>query len=100
MHCSLRRKRPKCDSDFSAIVVPSMRGSGYLDYTVENHASRSLLVMDEFRRHEVLCDLMLRVTFKEMAINFKVIRMKSERTLTRPSLLHTKYLAVKPEACL
>ncbi|XP_037551411.1 kelch-like ECH-associated protein 1A [Nematolebias whitei] len=72
MHCSLRRKRPTCDSDFSAIVVPSMRGSGYLDYTVENHASRSFLVMDEFRRHEVLCDLILRVTFKEMAINFKV----------------------------
>lgn len=54
-----------------------MRGSGYLDYTVENHASRSFLVMDEFRRHGVLCDLILRVTFKEMAMSFKVIRVKS-----------------------
>uniref|UniRef100_A0A1A7XN07 Kelch-like ECH-associated protein 1a n=1 Tax=Iconisemion striatum TaxID=60296 RepID=A0A1A7XN07_9TELE len=72
MQCSQRKKRPTRDSDFSAIVVPSMRGSGYLDYTVENHASRSLLVMDEFRRHDLLCDLVLHVTFKDRAMNFKV----------------------------
>ncbi|XP_069566697.1 kelch-like ECH-associated protein 1A isoform X1 [Brachyistius frenatus] len=72
MHCPMRKKRPTRDSDFSAIVVPSMHGSGYLDYTVESHASRSLQVMDEFRRQELLCDLVLHVTYKERTVDFKV----------------------------
>uniref|UniRef100_A0A4W6E509 Kelch-like ECH-associated protein 1a n=1 Tax=Lates calcarifer TaxID=8187 RepID=A0A4W6E509_LATCA len=67
--------RPTRDSDFSAIVVPSMHGSGYLDYTVETHASRSLKVMDEFRRQEMLCDLVLHVTYKEKTVDFKVHRV-------------------------
>lgn len=69
----MRKKRPTRDSDFSAIVVPSMHGSGYLDYTVETHASRSLKVMDEFRRQEILCDLVLHVTYKERTMDFKVM---------------------------
>ncbi|XP_047202057.1 kelch-like ECH-associated protein 1A [Girardinichthys multiradiatus] len=72
MHCPVRKKRPTCDSDFSAIVVPSMHGSGYLDYTVENHASRSFLVIDEFRRQEMLCDLVLHVTYRDRTMDFKV----------------------------
>ncbi|XP_071390257.1 kelch-like ECH-associated protein 1A [Centroberyx affinis] len=72
MHCPLRKKRPTRDADFSAIAVPSMRGSGYLDYTIETHASRSLKAMDEFRRHEMLCDLVLHVTYKEKTVDFKV----------------------------
>ncbi|XP_015243316.1 PREDICTED: kelch-like ECH-associated protein 1 [Cyprinodon variegatus] len=72
MHCSIRKKRPKRDSDFSAIVVPSMHGSGYLDYTVENHPSRSFLVIDEFRQQEMLCDLLLHVTYKDRTMDFKV----------------------------
>ncbi|XP_016894831.1 kelch-like ECH-associated protein 1A isoform X1 [Cynoglossus semilaevis] len=75
MHCPLRKKRPKRDSDFSAIVVPSMYGSGYLDYTVETHASKSMKVMDEFRQHEMLCDLVLHVTYKEKTVDFKVHRV-------------------------
>lgn len=73
MHCPKKKKRPTCDSDFSAIVVPSMRGSGYLDYTVENHASRALKAMDEFRQNELLCDLVLHVTYKERTVDFKVM---------------------------
>ncbi|XP_023208693.1 kelch-like ECH-associated protein 1 [Xiphophorus maculatus] len=72
MHCSVRKKRPTCESDFLAIVVPSMHGSGYLDYTVENHASRSFLAIDEFRRQEMLCDLVLHVTYKDRTMDFKV----------------------------
>ncbi|KAF3845050.1 hypothetical protein F7725_008213 [Dissostichus mawsoni] len=75
MHCPLRKKRPTRDSDFSAIAVPSMQGSGYLDYTVETHASRSLEVMEEFRRQEMLCDLVLHVTYKERTVDFKVHRV-------------------------
>lgn len=75
MHCPIRKKRPTRDSDFSAIVVPSMHGSGYLDYTVETHASRSLSVMEEFRQKELLCDLVLHVTHKEGTMDFKVHRV-------------------------
>uniref|UniRef100_H3DIJ4 Kelch-like ECH-associated protein 1a n=1 Tax=Tetraodon nigroviridis TaxID=99883 RepID=H3DIJ4_TETNG len=72
MHCPMRKKRPICDSDFSAIAVPSMHGSGYLDYTVETHASRSLKMMEEFRQQELLCDLVLHVTHKDRTVDFKV----------------------------
>lgn len=60
------------NSDFSAIVVPSMHGLGYLDYTVEGHASRSFTVMDQFRHQGVLCDLLLHVQYKDTIIDFKV----------------------------
>uniref|UniRef100_A0A668AIH5 Kelch-like ECH-associated protein 1a n=1 Tax=Myripristis murdjan TaxID=586833 RepID=A0A668AIH5_9TELE len=72
MHCPIRKKRPARGANFAAIVVPSMRGSGYLDYTVKTHASSSMKVMDEFRRHEMLCDLVLHVTYKEKMVDFKV----------------------------
>lgn len=72
MHCPSRKKRPTCDSDFSAIAVPSMHGSGCLDYSVETHASRSLKAMEEFRRQEMLCDLVLHVSHKDRTVDFKV----------------------------
>lgn len=68
----MRKKRPICDSDFSAIAVPSMHGSGYLDYTVESHASRSMRVMEEFRQQGLLCDLVLHVTYRDGTVDFKV----------------------------
>ncbi|XP_057715942.1 kelch-like ECH-associated protein 1A isoform X2 [Corythoichthys intestinalis] len=74
MHCPLRKK-PMRGSDFSAIAVPSMNGSGYLDYTVESHASKSLKIMDEFRRQEMLCDLVLHVNYKDKTIDFKVHKL-------------------------
>lgn len=72
MHCPMRKKRPTRDSDFSAIVVPSMHCSGYLDYTVETHASRSLKAMNEFRQQGQLCDLVLHATYKDRIVDFKV----------------------------
>ncbi|KAF7659386.1 hypothetical protein LDENG_00298550 [Lucifuga dentata] len=75
MHCSKRKKRLTQDSDFSAIVVPSMHGSGCLDYTIESHASRSLRAMNEFRHQELLCDLVLHVKYKERMVDFKVHRV-------------------------
>jgi kelch-like protein 19 len=71
MYCP-RKKRPTRDEDFSAMVVPSVRGLGYLDYNIESHASRSLSAMDEFRRHDLLCDLVLHVTQKDRTVDFKV----------------------------
>lgn len=49
-----------------------MHGLGYLDYTVEGHASRSFTVMDQFRHQGVLCDLLLHVQYKDTIIDFKV----------------------------
>lgn len=68
----MRKRRLNRDSDFSAIAFPSMHGSGYLDYTIESHASRCLKIMDEFRHQEMLCDLVLHVTYKERTVDFKV----------------------------
>lgn len=67
-----RKKRPIKDEDFSAIVVPSMKGYGYLDYTIESHPSRALQLMDELRQHGLLCDLVLRVMYKDTMEDFKV----------------------------
>ncbi|XP_077476371.1 kelch-like ECH-associated protein 1A [Stigmatopora argus] len=74
MNCPMRKKAAR-GSDFSAIAVPSMHGSGYLDYTVESHAGKSLKFMDEFRRQEMLCDLVLRVVNKDKTIDFKVHKL-------------------------
>ncbi|XP_034051394.1 kelch-like ECH-associated protein 1A isoform X2 [Thalassophryne amazonica] len=72
MNCPRRRKRLAHDKDFMAITVPSIHGSEYLDYTVETHASTALKVMDEFRQQEMLCDLVLHVTYKESTVDYKV----------------------------
>lgn len=70
-----RKKRPIKDEDFSAIVVPSMKGHGYLDYTVESHPFRAMQIMDELRHHELLCDLVLHVTYKDKIVDFKVHKL-------------------------
>ncbi|XP_076828171.1 kelch-like ECH-associated protein 1A [Brachyhypopomus gauderio] len=70
-----RKKKPTKDEDFSAIAVPSMKGHGYLDYTIESHPSRALELMDELRHHGLLCDLVLHVTYKDMAVDFKVHKL-------------------------
>ncbi|KAG9273767.1 kelch-like ECH-associated protein 1 [Astyanax mexicanus] len=70
-----RKKRPVKDEDFSAIVVPSMRGHGYLDYTIESHPSRAFQLMDELRHHGLLCDLVLHVTYKDRVVDFKVHKL-------------------------
>lgn len=67
-----RKKKPIKDEDFSVIVVPSMKGHGYLDYTIESHPSKAFQLMDELRHHGLLCDLVLRVTYKDTIMDFKV----------------------------
>ncbi|KAJ8348048.1 hypothetical protein SKAU_G00266370 [Synaphobranchus kaupii] len=67
-----RKKKGNKDVDFSAIAVPSSKGLGYLDYTIESHASRALQMMDELRQSELLCDLVLRVSYKDTSVDFKV----------------------------
>lgn len=75
-----RKKRPIKDEDFSAIVVPSMKGHGYLDYTIESHPSRALQLMDELRHHGLLCDLVLRAMYKDTIMDFKVRVFRGEST--------------------
>ncbi|XP_035392187.1 kelch-like ECH-associated protein 1A isoform X2 [Electrophorus electricus] len=70
-----RKKRPIKDEDFSAIAVPSMKGHGYLDYTIESHPSRAFALMDELRHHGLLCDLVLHVTYKDTVVDFKVHKL-------------------------
>lgn len=53
-----------------------MRGHGYLDYTVESHPYKAMQIMDEFRHHELLCDLVLHVTYKDKIVDFKVRDME------------------------
>ncbi|XP_028831105.1 kelch-like ECH-associated protein 1A isoform X2 [Denticeps clupeoides] len=86
MNCP-RKKKPTKDEDFSAIAVPSMKGHGYLDYTIENHPSRALHIMDEFRRHEMLCDLVLHVIYKDKMVDFKVTKEEEFFSLTHCQLL-------------
>lgn len=74
MHCP-RKKRPT--RDFSAIAVPSMHGSGCLDYTIGSHSSKALQAMEEFRQQEMLCDLVLHVTYKERTVDFKVSHVQN-----------------------
>ncbi|KAJ8378538.1 hypothetical protein AAFF_G00238430 [Aldrovandia affinis] len=71
MQCP-RKRKPTREEDFSAIAVPSAKGLGYLDYSIESHPSRALQVMDELRHQELLCDLVLHVTHKDAAVDFKV----------------------------
>ncbi|KAL2096987.1 hypothetical protein ACEWY4_006194 [Coilia grayii] len=70
-----KKKRPTKDEDFTAIAVPSMKGHGYLDYTIESHPTRAMQIMDEFRRHDMLCDLVLHVTYKDKVVDFKVHKL-------------------------
>ncbi|GCC36633.1 hypothetical protein chiPu_0015128 [Chiloscyllium punctatum] len=46
----------------SPVIVPSLKGHGYLDYTVESHPSRALSIMQELRQDRQLCDVTVRVT--------------------------------------
>ncbi|MGH0118522.1 UNVERIFIED_CONTAM: hypothetical protein FKN15_015200 [Acipenser sinensis] len=71
MTCT-RRRKPNTGGDFPAVAVPSMKGHGYLDYTIESHPSKARERMDEFRRHDQLCDLVLHVTYKDQREEFRV----------------------------
>ncbi|XP_038633731.1 kelch-like ECH-associated protein 1A isoform X1 [Scyliorhinus canicula] len=60
MFSSKRRDTNLPVSD-TVVVVPSLKGHGYLDYTIESHPPRALSVMQELRRDRQLCDVTLRV---------------------------------------
>ncbi|XP_069073040.1 kelch-like ECH-associated protein 1A [Pleurodeles waltl] len=59
MSCPKRKNanEKKC----RGIAVPSMRGHGYLDYTLDEHPIKAFERMDELRKNSELCDARLRV---------------------------------------
>ncbi|OCU00689.1 kelch-like ECH-associated protein 1A [Xenopus laevis] len=69
MLCPRQKKQPSL-KNCSAIAVPSMKGHGYLDYTIENHTSKAFEKMDELRRNNLLCDVLLRVSHNGKEENF------------------------------
>ncbi|XP_061414142.1 LOW QUALITY PROTEIN: kelch-like ECH-associated protein 1B [Lethenteron reissneri] len=44
-----------------AVVLPSMRGAGVLDYSLEGHAVAAFTVLNDLRLRRQLCDVTLRV---------------------------------------
>ncbi|XP_041059689.1 kelch-like ECH-associated protein 1A [Carcharodon carcharias] len=56
-----KRKDTNLPVNCAAVVVPSLKGHGYLDYTVGSHPSRALSIMQELRRDRQLCDVNVRV---------------------------------------
>lgn len=54
----------------TAIAVPSMKGHGYLDYTIENHAAKAFEKMDELRRNNQLCDVLIKVNYNGKVVDF------------------------------
>ncbi|KAM8962134.1 kelch-like ECH-associated protein 1A [Pelodytes ibericus] len=69
MLCSRKKKQANIN-DFTTIAVPSMKGHGYLDYTIETHPSKSFEKMDEFRRNNQLCDVLVRVSYNGQVEDF------------------------------
>ncbi|XP_075061432.1 kelch-like ECH-associated protein 1A isoform X2 [Mixophyes fleayi] len=68
MLCSRKKK-----VDFNhtiTIAVPSMKGHGYLDYTIENHSSKAFERMDELRRNNQLCDVLIKVIYNGQEKDF------------------------------
>ncbi|XP_063313384.1 kelch-like ECH-associated protein 1A [Pelobates fuscus] len=70
-----RRKKQANINDSTTIAVPSMKGHGYLDYTIENHSSKSFEKMDELRRNNQLCDVLIKVSHNGQVEDFHVHRV-------------------------
>ncbi|XP_075466944.1 kelch-like ECH-associated protein 1A [Ascaphus truei] len=71
MLCSRKKKQANLKHS-STISVPSLKGHGYLDYTIENHTSKAFEKMDELRRNNQLCDVLLRVSYNGQDEDFNV----------------------------
>ncbi|XP_040273579.1 kelch-like ECH-associated protein 1A isoform X2 [Bufo bufo] len=70
MLCS---RKKKCSLKHSTtIAVPSMKGHGYLDYTIENHSSKAFEKMDELRKNNQLCDVLIKVIYNGHEEHFPV----------------------------
>ncbi|XP_071968672.1 kelch-like ECH-associated protein 1A [Engystomops pustulosus] len=70
MLCSRKKKANLKHS--TTIAVPSMKGHGYLDYTIENHSSKAFEKMDELRRNNQLCDVLIKVIYNGQEEHFPV----------------------------
>ncbi|XP_068127299.1 kelch-like ECH-associated protein 1A [Hyperolius riggenbachi] len=70
MLCPRKQKAKLTNS--TTIAVPSMKGHGYLDYNIENHASKAFEKMDELRRNNQLCDVLLKVSYNGHEEDFPV----------------------------
>ncbi|XP_018412987.1 PREDICTED: kelch-like ECH-associated protein 1 [Nanorana parkeri] len=64
-----RKKKPSLKNS-AAIAVPSMKGHGYLDYTIENHASKAFEKMEELRRNNQMCDVLIKVSYNGQEEDF------------------------------
>lgn len=73
MLCSRKKKANLKHS--ATIAVPSMKGHGYLDYTIENHASKAFEKMDELRRNNQLCDVLIKVNCNGQEEDFPAHRV-------------------------
>ncbi|XP_040178673.1 kelch-like ECH-associated protein 1A isoform X1 [Rana temporaria] len=73
MLCSRKKKASLKHS--TTIAVPSMKGHGYLDYTIENHASKAFEKMDELRRDNQLCDVLIKVNYNGQEEDFPAHRI-------------------------
>lgn len=73
MLCSRKKKASLKHS--ATIAVPSMKGHGYLDYTIENHASKAFEKMDELRRNNQLCDVLIKVNYNGQEEDFPAHRI-------------------------
>nr|XP_014342243.1 PREDICTED: kelch-like ECH-associated protein 1 isoform X2 [Latimeria chalumnae] len=70
MFCSRRKKNNA--ANFPAVAVPSIKGYGYLDYTIENHSSKAFEKMDELRKNKQLCDVIIHVKYNGQEEDFHV----------------------------
>ncbi|KAM4810078.1 kelch-like ECH-associated protein 1A [Rhinophrynus dorsalis] len=71
MLCSRKKKQANLKAS-TPIAVPSMKGHGYLDYTIEHHTSNAFEKMDELRRNNQLCDVLIRVSYNGQEEDFYV----------------------------
>ncbi|KAM9330571.1 kelch-like ECH-associated protein 1A [Gastrophryne carolinensis] len=70
MLCS--RKKTSSFKPSGTVAVPSIKGHGYLDYTIENHTYKAFDKMDELRKNNQLCDLLIKVRCNDQEEDFPV----------------------------
>lgn len=62
----------ECLTEYKALVTPSTRnGHRVFSYTLESHTSAAFAIMNELRLERQLCDVTLRVRYKDLeAVDF------------------------------
>lgn len=57
----------ECLTEYKALVTPSTRnGHRVFSYTLESHTSAAFAIMNELRLERQLCDVTLRVRYKDL----------------------------------